>query len=160
IEQSPFAVSLFLREEVRRVAQEQRFFHWHIEFPEVFSRSDPGFDCVLGNPPWERIKLQEEEFFAPRAPEIAQARNAAERKKLIADLPNTRPALYSAYLQSLQQAERQSKFFRQSGRYPLTGKGDINVYSTFAEHDRNLISSHGRMGIIVPTGIATDEPNK
>ena len=160
IEQSPFAASVFLREEVRRIAQEQRFFHWHIEFPEVFSRNDAGFDCVLGNPPWERIKLQEEEFFAPRAPEIAQARNAAERKRLIADLPRTRPALYAAYLQSLQQAERQSKFFRQSGRYPLTGKGDINVYSTFAETDRNLISMQGRMGIIVPTGIATDNGNK
>lgn len=160
IEQSPFAVNLFLRQEVQRIAEEQRFFHWHIEFPEVFSGSDPGFDCVLGNPPWERIKLQEEEFFAPRAPEIASAPNAAARKKLIADLPNTRPELYAAYAHALQQAERQSKFFRQSGRYPLTGKGDINVYSTFAETDRGLISRQGRMGIIVPTGIATDDTNK
>ncbi len=160
IEQSPFAVSLFLREEVRRIAQEQRFFHWHIEFPDVFSGADPGFDCVLGNPPWERIKLQEEEFFAPRAPEIAKAPNAAARKRLIADLPKTRPALYAAYLHALQQAERQSKFFRQSGRYPLTGKGDINVYSIFAENDRSQICQRGRAGIIVPTGIATDDTNK
>jgi hypothetical protein len=160
VEQSPHNVSLFLKQEVRRLAEEHRFFHWHIEFPEVFSGSDPGFDCVLGNPPWERIKLQEEEFFAPRAPEIARAPNAAARKRLIAELPQTRPALYAAYAQALQQAERQSKFFRQSGRYPLTGKGDINVYSIFAEQNRSRISTRGRMGIIVPTGIATDDTNK
>jgi hypothetical protein len=160
IEQSPFAVSLFLRQEVQHIAEEQRFFHWHIEFPEVFSGSDPGFDCVLGNPPWERIKLEEEEFFAPRASEIARARNAAERKKLIAELPQTRPELYAAYAHALQQAERQSKFFRQSGRYSLTGKGDINIYSTFAETDRGLICQRGRTGFIVPTGIATDDSNK
>ncbi len=160
IEQSPWGASVFLREEVRRIAQEQRFFHWHIEFPEVFSGGDPGFDCVLGNPPWERIKLQEEEFFAPRAPEIANAPNAATRKKLIADLPSTRPALYAAYAHALQQALRQDRFFRQSGHYPLTGRGDVNLYSMFAETDRGLICQRGRAGFIVPTGIATDDTNK
>ncbi len=160
IEQSPYTASLFLRQEVRRIAEEYRFFHWYLEFPEVFSRADPGFDCVLSNQPWERIKLQEEEFFTPRAPEIAQAPNAAERKVLIADLPKTRPELYGAYTHALQQAERQSLFFRKSGRFPLTGHGDINVYSIFAEAHCSLIRYLGRAGFVVPTGIATDDTNK
>ena len=52
-------------------------FHWPLEFPDVMATG--GFDVVLGNPPWERIKLQEQEFFAAREPEIAQAPNAAAR---------------------------------------------------------------------------------
>jgi hypothetical protein len=43
--------------------------HWPLAFPQVFASG--GFDCVLGNPPWERIKLQEEEFFATRHPAVA-----------------------------------------------------------------------------------------
>ncbi len=160
IEQSPYSASIFLKSEVRRLREEYRFFHWHLEFPDVFAGEDPGFDCVLGNPPWERIKLQEEEFFGPRAPEIAAAPNAAARKKMIAGLPATRPDLYEAYTAALRRADGQSKYYRESGRYPLTARGDINVYSIFAESDRGLIASHGRAGIIVPTGIATDDTNK
>ena len=52
-----------------------RFFHWPLEFPDIMQRG--GFDVVLGNPPWERIKLQEQEFFAARSPEIAGAPNKA-----------------------------------------------------------------------------------
>jgi N-6 DNA Methylase len=65
-------------------AMEASAFHWPLEFPDVMASG--GFDCVLGNPPWERIKLQEQEFFASREPEIANAPNAAARGKLIAKL--------------------------------------------------------------------------
>ena len=161
LEQSPWSVSAFLKDEVQRIADEQRFFHWHLEFPDVFDGSaNEGFDCVLGNPPWERIKLQEQEFFAERNPEIANAPNAAVRKKLIAALSETDPAMYAAFTEAQHSAETQSKFFHASGRYPLTGRGDINVYSIFAENDRRLIAPTGRVGVIVPTGIATDDTNK
>ena len=56
-------------------------FHWPIAFAQVFASG--GFDCVLGNPPWERIKLQEEEFFATRHPAVAAAKNKAERAQRI-----------------------------------------------------------------------------
>lgn len=161
LEQSPWSASIFLKQEVHRLAGEQRFFHWHLEFPDVFDGSPgEGFDCVLGNPPWERIKLQEEEFFAQRAPQIADAPTSDARKRLIAALSETEPALHSAYVEALHTAEAQSKFFRASGRYPLTARGDINTYSIFAENDRSLIAPNGRTGIIVPTGIATDDTNK
>jgi hypothetical protein len=73
------------------LAAEARAFHWPLEFPDVMATG--GFDAVLGNPPWERIKLQEQEFFASRAPEIAEAPNAAARGKLITELKNAAPAL-------------------------------------------------------------------
>src|SRR6202000_2520445 len=47
-------------------AEKVNAFHWFIEFPEIMER-DGGFDVVIGNPPWERIKLSEQEFFAARS---------------------------------------------------------------------------------------------
>lgn len=140
------------------LAVENRFFHWPLEFPEVFESG--GFDVILSNPPWERIKLQEEEFFASRNTAIARAPNAAARKRLIADLPKTNPALWQDYQRALHGAESTSRFLRGSGQYPLTGHRDINTYSVFAERVRNLLNIRGRAGIIVPTGIATDDTNK
>ncbi|MFE2565905.1 Eco57I restriction-modification methylase domain-containing protein [Streptomyces mirabilis] len=157
------------RDEIIRIAHQYKFFHWHLEFPEVFrvpATADAsvdtsvgwsgGFSCVLGNPPWERIKLQEQEFFAQRDEAIATAPNAAARKKLIAALPTTNPELFAEFTAAKRRAEGESQFLRSSVRYPLTGRGDINTYAVFAETDRSLIGRTGRTGVIVPTGIATD----
>ena len=71
----------------RAACAEARVLHWPLAFPQVFTprgtEGHRGFDCVLGNPPWERIKLQEEEFFATRNADVAAARNKAERSQRI-----------------------------------------------------------------------------
>lgn len=142
----------------RELAAQYRFFHWHLAFPAVFRRG--GFDVVLGNPPWERVKLQEQEFFAARDEAIANATNAAARKRLIAELPKTNRALWDAWCEASREAEGQSHFVRQSKRFPLCGKGDVNTYALFAEHNRTVLAARGRAGFIVPTGIATDDTTK
>ncbi|MFE7213142.1 Eco57I restriction-modification methylase domain-containing protein [Streptomyces sp. NPDC057611] len=155
-------------EEIIRLAQQYRFFHWHLEFPEVFTVSESdiytddstgwtgGFDAVLGNPPWERIKLLEQEFFAQRDTAIATAGNAAARRKLIAQLANTQPELSREFTEAKRQGDGEAHFIRDSGKYKLTGVGTVNTYAAFSESNRELIDPHGRMGVIVPTGIATD----
>jgi hypothetical protein len=113
-----------------------RAFHWPLEFPEVMATG--GFDVVLGNPPWERIKLQEQEFFAAREPEIADAPNAAARGKLIAALRAAEPrsrerALFEEFEMAKRVAEASSAFARiagiEGGRFVLTGRGDVNTYA-------------------------------
>jgi hypothetical protein len=49
---------------IRRLESEVQFFHWELEFPDVFTTSRSGFDCVLGNPPWDTIQQQSVEFFS------------------------------------------------------------------------------------------------
>ncbi|MFE5005483.1 Eco57I restriction-modification methylase domain-containing protein [Streptomyces sp. NPDC056696] len=168
--QSPGAgIPVSTSEEVLRLAQQYKFFHWHLEFPDVFRVSETaeadvdlsvgwagGFSCVLGNPPWERIKLQEQEFFAQRDGAIANATNAAARRRLIAALPTTNPELFAVFTAAKRHAEGDSHFLRNGGRYPLTGRGDINTYAVFTETDQTITNRDGRTGIIVPTGIATD----
>ena len=147
-----------LVETSRRIVEDYGIFHWELAFPHVLARG--GFDVVLGNPPWERVKLQEQEFFARREPAIAQARNAAERKKLIAALPATDPDLWKEWTAATRIAQGQSHFARQSGRYPLCGKGDVNTYALFAEHNWTVLAPRGCAGFIVPSGIVTDDTTK
>ena len=148
---------------IQRLARTHRFFHWHLAFAEVME--DGGFDAILGNPPWERIKLQEKEFFASRSTVIAEARNKAARNKLILQLNSTEAlpaekALYTEFLSAKREAEAVSHFVRIAGRYPQTGTGDLNTYAVFAETILQLLSPRGRAGLIVPTGIATDDTTK
>jgi hypothetical protein len=161
--------------------QHARVFHWPLAFPQVFAQG--GFDCVLGNPPWERIKLQEEEFFATRHREVAEARNKAERaqriqwlsegmlaRHLYPDLAHANQEdeaekrLYAEFITARRTAEAASLFAHvggeDGGRYPLTGVGDVNTYALFAETILQINSSTGRAGFIVPTGIATDDSTK
>jgi hypothetical protein len=154
---TPFGVVQIV-EAAKKLGDNHHFFHWCLEFPEVFEKG--GFDCVLGNPPWERIKLQEKEFFGSRDSEIATAQNKAEREKLIKTLPERKPELARAFKEAKHEAEAQSKFIRESKRFPLTAVGDINTYAIFAETVRKIINQQGRTGVILPVGIATDNTTK
>ena len=157
-------------------------FDWKEKFPDVFGDSqragasppppnqrrdtlpppsrEPGFDCVIGNPPWERIKLQEREFFSIPAPEIATATNAAKRRTLVARLESDDPALYERYQEALASADALLAYCRRSNEYPLTGQGDINLYAVFAELASQLVAPHGRVGLLTPSGIASDKTTK
>ena len=143
------------------IAGHLHFFHWHLEFPDVFEKR--GFDVVLGNPPWERIKLQEEEHWADD-PYIGKAPNKAERSKRIEEYRQSPAADKRKRIQQFDQAkhaaEAMSKFVRASDRFPLTAVGDINTYALFAELGRKLLTPKGRFGLLLPTGIATDDTTK
>lgn len=149
------AVSPDVVQEVRRLTAEFAFFHWEVEYPGVFGGEAGGFDVVLGNPPWELVQMTETEFFAGH-PEIADARTGAARKRLIAALKHDDPQLYAAYVAALRNIEARNNLVREGGRYQLTAHGKLNTYALFAELMRSLIGHRGRVGCIVPTGIATD----
>ncbi|MBM4300230.1 MAG: hypothetical protein FJ121_01685 [Deltaproteobacteria bacterium] len=147
-----------LTSEVERLIHQYQFFHWHLAFPEVFAKG--GFDCVMGNPPWERVKLQEKEWFAEREPEIATAKTAAERKRMIRELKSRDTHLIREFVLAQRQAEGESHFLRNSGDFPLCARGDINLFAVFAEQMRKRISLSGRLGCLMPSGIATDDTTK
>lgn len=169
------------REAARTACNDARVLHWPLAFPLVFAAE--GFSCMLANPPWERIKLQEQEFFASRNRDIAQAKNKAERSQRIqwlaegmlaahlnpeeGRMDNVAAAeqrLYADFMHARRTAEATSVFAHvkgeDGGRYPLTGVGDVNTYALFAETISGLAAESGRAGFIVPTGIATDDSTK
>jgi len=151
-----------LLELIEHLVAQHRFLHPHLAFPDLLV-ADPdserdwrgGFDVVIGNPPWEKIQLSEQEFFASRRPDIAAAPEK-RRQQLIAELEDTDPALWAGYHEALRNSQVVSRFLHGSGRYPLCGRGRVNTYAVFAEAMRSFVSPQGRIGMIVPTGIATD----
>jgi hypothetical protein len=150
------AVNALLRE-AATLAREERFFHWHTAFPNVWRGGSGGFDAVIGNPPWDRIKLQEVEWLAERDLAIARQPRAADRKKLIAALEQKRAPLWQDYLIASERAVQQARVVRDSGDYPLLGGGDVNLYSLFVERAQALIQPRGIVGLITPSGIAADK---
>ncbi len=153
-------------QKIQALAEAYAFHHWHLAFPQVFEVGEGpqgwkgGFDVVLGNPPWETLEMKEEEWFAARDQHVADAPTAAERKRRIAALEKSNPALFQAYIHELRFAQGTRALIRESGRFPLCAVGKINTYSIFAESMRSLLLPRGQAGIIVPSGIATDDTTK
>ena len=148
-----------MRSAVAGIAKKAPFLHWPIVFAPVMARG--GFDCVVGNPPWEKVKLSEKEFFSSRDSAIANAPNKDARQHLIDELeeaPQGTPArrLFEEFEDAKQEAEGASRYARQGGRFPLTGSGDVNLYALFAEVALRVVHPDGRAGMVLPSGIATD----
>ena len=167
----PAALTKAQSEELDRLSGQYQFFHWHLAFPEVFQSLetvDPkdskgwkgGFDVILGNPPWERVKLEEKQWFETKAPEIANASTAAIRKRMIKELATTNPALLRAFQNALRVAEAESRFLRDTGRFARSGVGDVNTFAVFTELAVDAVSDRGLAGIIIPTGLLTDDQLK
>lgn len=134
-----------------KAARNARAFHWPLEFPDVMQRG--GFDVVLGNPPWEVIQLDEREFFAARAPELA-ALSGAKRKAAIAKLEKSNPTLFNLYEKEKRFVASVTEFARGSSRFDLTAKGKINTYALFSNLAFDLRRAKGSAGLVVPLGIA------
>lgn len=135
------------------LARGWQFFHYEPMFPEVAAKG--GFDCILGNPPWEHNELREREWLAARGREDLAKKAGARRKEAIALLEKEDPALFSLFRAEQDRIEATNYFYAQSGNYPLCGRGRANFFALFAEWMRKSLNSHGRLGCIVPSGIAT-----
>lgn len=146
----------------RDVNAEQSFLHWEVAFPDVWddwtsARPTGGFDAIIGNPPWDRMKMQEVEWFAARRPEIAHSQRAADRKKLIDQLYKSADPLTRDYEHAQRTAEAAIRVARTQKCYPLLSGGDVNIYSLFVERAFALIRPQGMVGLLVPSGIASDK---
>ena len=144
--------------QVRALATREQFFHWWTAFPTVFKTGGAGgFDAVIGNPPWDRIKLQEVEWFAEREPKIAMQARASDRKKLIVELQNKGAPLAAQYAEATERAEANARVLAKAGDYPLLGGGDVNLYSLFVERAQALADPKGLVALLTPSGIAADK---
>ena len=157
-----FSLFADLWRESQRLAAERRMLHWELEFPEVFDStlapSRAGFDAVIGNPPWERVKLQEVEWFQPetRRPDIATVAPAARRRGMIAQLETDGDPLHQDYSEALQLSEAMIRYGRASGDYPDLGGGDTNLYRLFVERAVRVVKANGLVGLLTPSGIYAD----
>lgn len=148
--------------EARILIAEENFLNWQVTFPGIWSDWEGdgltgGFDAVVGNPPWDRMKLQQVEWFAERRRDIALAQRASDRKRMIDALETAGDPLAQDYAKASARAEAGTRMARQGGNYPLLSGGDVNLYSLFVERAMTLVQPKGLIGLIVPSGIASDK---
>ena len=151
-----------LLDQAREILDDERFFNWQVAFPGVWSEWESngihgGFDAVIGNPPWDRMKLQQVEWFVSRRREIALAQRAADRKRMIADLEKAGDPLAHDFATASERAVAATRMARTSGDYPLLSSGDINLYSLFVERAMTIVKPDGMVGLLTPSGIASDK---
>lgn len=149
-------------DQARELISEERFLHWQVAFPGIWCDWEEegrtgGFDAIVGNPPWDRIKLQQVEWFAARRPEIAHAQRASDRKNMIEALVQAQDPLARDFEKANRRAEAGARMARECGDYPLLSGGDINIYSLFVERAMRLVKIDGMVGLVTPSGIASDK---
>ena len=133
-----------------RIAVQYRFFHWPLEFPGIFHREHPGFDVVIGNPPWNEVTIEELGFYALRDPGLRGLPNSVDRGKRIAMLDEQNPEWREEFEAQQQQLATIRKFFSESGGYQLQGVGDKDLYQLFCERYSHLVRKDGRLGVVLP----------
>ena len=154
--------------EARALAERECFLHWQAAFPGVWKDWEDadlaadggrggGFDAVIGNPPWDRMKMQQVEWFAARRPAIAKAQRAADRRRMIGELDAAGDPLGAEFRVADGRAAAALRVVRGGGEYPLLGRGDINLYTLFVERAMALVKPDGVVGLLTPSGIASDQ---
>jgi hypothetical protein len=106
-----FSLSTEARDIVKEVRDRYRFFHWELEFADVFTGPDAGFDAVVGNPPWEILKPNSKEFFSNHDPlfrAYGKQQALAVQKALFED----NPAIETAWLGYLGDFKDRGNFVR------------------------------------------------
>ena len=178
-------------EGVRRVARRYGFFHWEVEFPDVFGAGRHGFDALLGNPPWEISKPNSQEFFSRHDPlyrTYGKTEALAVQRRLFDQISGLESdwlgyrsnfKALSHYIKTAADPSDVTLPGSKSGKdladaweavrgarkgnshrdhpYRHQGSADLNTYKLFLEAAHHLIRDGGRLGMLVPSGIATDK---
>jgi len=132
------------------IVRQYRFFHWLLEFPSIFHRNRPGFDVVVGNPPWNEVTVEELAFYALRDPGLRGLSLYAERKKRIAELDRQNPTWRDEFQAEQQHLSTLRGFFSAAGGYQLQGVGDKDLYQLFCERYSHLVRRKGFVGVVLP----------
>ena len=172
IAKDPARLDPAVRAVVEQTARRLDLFHWHVAFPEVFQAAPSGtdaepagwsggFDVVLGNPPWERTKLRETRVFRPGG--AGDHQRGEQGGPSACDRIAGRRAARAASPRSLSRDATPTRLATSSDALAVSrcvDADDINTYAVFAENNQTVIGPRGRVGCIVPTGIATDDTTK
>ncbi|CAL9389181.1 hypothetical protein SUDANB6_01223 [Streptomyces sp. enrichment culture] len=169
-------------DEIVRLRNQYAFFHWHLEFPDVFRVLEDsglaeagrvaeaidagtgwagGFSCVVGNPPWDKVDFEDKKYFSVVAPEIAEIAGTARRTRIL-EWERENPQASKRYRDARRTVKGTFHFAGNSGVFPLCAKGltvkgvtMLQADQLFAERMANVVAPEGRFGLILPTAIAT-----
>lgn len=142
--------------QVEATAARFNFFHYEVAFPEAFAGATPGFDIVLGNPPWDKTKFADTDFFPQYHSNYRSLKNsekAAVQKRLLES-----PHIRAAYEQALAHHEVVNEYCKDKKVFPLNkGLGDGNLFRLFVERNLGLLKPGGNLSYVLPSALMFEE---
>lgn len=144
-------------EAVKAYRKWHHFYHWPLEFPDVFGPDGVGgFLATVGNPPWDTVLPNSQEFFSAYDPAFRTYKKK-QAKQVAKALMKNNPAIANKWEDYGNRFIQQITYFKEPINYASIGKIHINTYKLFLEKLFTLLRSKGRMGIVVPSGLYTDQ---
>jgi len=137
-------------EKSRKISDSTNLVHFPAAFPEVFDSDNPGFDTVLGNPPWQEATMEKKEFWSRYIPGL-QGMSQTQIESKTEEIRESRPDLVDQYVQELEEQQQRGQFIK-NGPYPGAASGGSapDSYKAFSWRFRQLLSTDGYAGLVLP----------
>lgn len=145
------AINIGRRNQTRQLVEELNPIHFPLAFPEVFMRDRPGWDCVIGNPPWEEITVAADRFWQKHSPRLLGLKGQVYKERLT-QLQEDRPDLVAEYEAEQVSAQRLRNVLL-CGQFPQLGTGDPDLYKAFSWRIWQTLRREGFMGLVFPRSI-------
>ena len=141
-----------LTRDAEGLAERERFLHWPLAFPDVFARDRPGFDAVVGNPPWEEVTIEELAFYARYRPGLRGLATGSPSRRRSPSSSTERPELADQLAEQQQRMARLRAFFGPASGYASSG-GDPDTYKLFSQRYQHLVRDGGAIGVVLPRSV-------
>lgn len=140
---------------LKDMREKYRFFNWHLEFPEVFASPEAkGFDVIIGNPPWDKTKFSDPDFFSQYRSNYRQMNNSEKRRTATELL--AKPFIRERYENQENSTLTTNEYYK--AHFPYSqGEGDGNLFRFFVEKNLGLLRKGGTLNYVIPTALWTDE---
>ncbi len=140
---------------IAQMREKYSFFNWHLEFPEVFAQAEStGFDVIIGNPPWDKTKFSDPDFFSQYRSNYRQMNNSGKRRAAAELL--AKPFILKRYESQENGILSTNEYYKEHFPYSQ-GAGDGNLFRFFVENNLLLLRKGGTLNYIIPTALWTDE---
>ncbi|MDN3688239.1 Eco57I restriction-modification methylase domain-containing protein [Cyclobacterium jeungdonense] len=142
---------------VQKLAEQFRFFHYQLEFIEVFKERG-GFDVAVGNPPWLKLTFEEKGLMSETFPELVIRKVSAPKVRKLQEAFLEEEPQREAYFEEYIGTEAAAVFMNAGQNYPLLKGQQTNLYKCVLENGLHWVSDRGFLGLLHPEGIY-DDPN-
>lgn len=139
---------------VKEIADKRRFFHWELEYVDLFAERG-GFDLIVGNPPWVKVEWNEGGLLSERNPAFAIRKLSASKIAEARDVQLQQAGRLEEYLSEYEEAIGTQSFLGSVGNYPLN-RGATNLYKCFITRSWEISHRNAATGFLHPEGVYDD----
>ncbi|MFH1857494.1 MAG: hypothetical protein ABH845_01130, partial [Candidatus Omnitrophota bacterium] len=144
-----------LDDKVKVLAGRHHFFHWPLEFPDVFTSEEGGFDAAVGNPPWDMVSAQPAEFFEKYDASFRSLKRTESLKRM-KDLCRLHPEISKGWEHHQKSFDEANSLFNEPIAYKYGPTGRNNLYQYFLHRSYDVLHPQGHIGIVLPGSFNAD----